>query len=502
MKLIIHKLGRLNNAELDIRSLTVFVGPNNTNKTWAAYSLYGLASKLSRTTFSFSGNSSRSIKHSAKIVKQISESVSRLLPTLTDYSLSEVRTQLKRSELANHCTAEDLFVEFDTRGISSLLGIFEENPAIIDTNVKLVLSDEEAKNPYYEDLEFVYQLSDPPQVELVLSPARAGLLPHRVRRPINRSTTLDQNPSHPDGFQQFLKSILEDSVSRMAFTFLDNTAVLPAERKALLSLDNSFFSRSFHDEVTQQALFAAPVYDFMLMMQFARSMDRDRKQGNQFRALAELLESRILQGELRYKMDEPPQGDNPKTAQPRRKPRNIPTSTLNYVAGENIELGMHSSASIVRSLAGLDFYLKSFCNPGSLLVIDEPEMNAHPEAQLKIIELLAMIANRGVKVVLTTHSPYIIDHLNNLMQASQLNNEAANAVEPKFKLGSKDAFLSPEKVGAYYFSETGDVQDILSRDQGVIDLDNFSGPTEYLMNLINSIRRADRNSQPVGPSRS
>src|SRR5580704_2483201 len=46
MELILDKLGRIGHAELAIRPLTVFVGENNTNKTWAAYCLYGLARHL------------------------------------------------------------------------------------------------------------------------------------------------------------------------------------------------------------------------------------------------------------------------------------------------------------------------------------------------------------------------------------------------------------------------------------------------------------------------
>ncbi|HYO69372.1 MAG TPA: hypothetical protein VEU33_25175, partial [Archangium sp.] len=48
MKLKIEKLGRIRSAEIDVRPLTVLIGPNNTNKTWTAYALYGLLQILSR----------------------------------------------------------------------------------------------------------------------------------------------------------------------------------------------------------------------------------------------------------------------------------------------------------------------------------------------------------------------------------------------------------------------------------------------------------------------
>ena len=54
MKLTLHNLGRIKFGEIDIRPLTVLVGPNNTNKTWCAYTLYGLATSIADQTFSMS----------------------------------------------------------------------------------------------------------------------------------------------------------------------------------------------------------------------------------------------------------------------------------------------------------------------------------------------------------------------------------------------------------------------------------------------------------------
>jgi hypothetical protein len=42
VKLILDNLGRIGHADIEIRPLTVFVGENNTNKTWAAYCLWDL----------------------------------------------------------------------------------------------------------------------------------------------------------------------------------------------------------------------------------------------------------------------------------------------------------------------------------------------------------------------------------------------------------------------------------------------------------------------------
>ena len=46
---------------------------------------------------------------------------------------------------------------------------------------------------------------------------------------------------------------------------------------------------------------------------------------------------------------------------------------------------------------------------GSLLIIDEPETNLHPEWQVKFAEFLVLLnAKFGIKTLLNTHSPYFL----------------------------------------------------------------------------------------------
>ena len=42
MKVTVQKLGVIQKAEIDLKPLTIFIGPNNTGKTWLAYTLAGI----------------------------------------------------------------------------------------------------------------------------------------------------------------------------------------------------------------------------------------------------------------------------------------------------------------------------------------------------------------------------------------------------------------------------------------------------------------------------
>jgi predicted ATPase len=42
MKVTVRNLGVIKEAEVDLKPLTIFVGPNNAGKTWLAYALTGV----------------------------------------------------------------------------------------------------------------------------------------------------------------------------------------------------------------------------------------------------------------------------------------------------------------------------------------------------------------------------------------------------------------------------------------------------------------------------
>ena len=55
-----------------------------------------------------------------------------------------------------------------------------------------------------------------------------------------------------------------------------------------------------------------------------------------------------------------------------------------------------------------------------LFIIEEPESHLFPESQKYITELIALVNNCGHSIVLTTHSPYVLGTLNNLLKLPTL----------------------------------------------------------------------------------
>lgn len=121
---------------------------------------------------------------------------------------------------------------------------------------------------------------------------------------------------------------------------------------------------------------------------------------------------------------------------------------LYYVPkGKKIKLTMDESSSAVRSLLDIGFYLRHVAAPGDLLMIDEPELNLHPENQRRVARLFAHLVNIGIKVFITTHSDYIVKELNTLIMLNQNGNRFREIAERE---GYKtDELLDSKKLKVY-----------------------------------------------------
>jgi hypothetical protein len=76
-------------------------------------------------------------------------------------------------------------------------------------------------------------------------------------------------------------------------------------------------------------------------------------------------------------------------------------------------------------------------------------MNLHPESQVKLLEALAILVNLGVRVLLTTHSPYLMSHLNNIVNGNHQDQDILEAQAQSLYLQDSQAFLKMEQVSAY-----------------------------------------------------
>ena len=193
---------------------------------------------------------------------------------------------------------------------------------------------------------------------------------------------------------------------------------------------------------------------------------------NSFRALAETLVAAMQAGD-RVVMD---------SAGP------VPKPMLQMASGATMPI--EHAAAATKQLVALVWWLGSRAHTGAVVVIDEPELNLHPENQARLTEGLAILVNLGVRVFVTTHSTYVVDHLNNLMAMDALTAKQRERIVPKLKLQDERAILDPGSVAVYETTTRGTVKDIVDRKRTIIDWQTFGAVSDYVTNLYGEMLEA------------
>ncbi|GAA0238108.1 hypothetical protein GCM10009125_28710 [Castellaniella daejeonensis] len=132
-----------------------------------------------------------------------------------------------------------------------------------------------------------------------------------------------------------------------------------------------------------------------------------------------------------------------------------------------------------------------------LVYIEEMEAHLFPQAQSRMVEVLAMLRSMNAKrlgIVLTTHSPYVLAKINNLIYAGQLGNKRDENLKKSVEgVIKKDSWLIGNAVTAYAIKDRNLVK-IIDKD-GFIDgdyLDAVSGDIAKEFSALQELEYGDR----------
>ena len=108
-----------------------------------------------------------------------------------------------------------------------------------------------------------------------------------------------------------------------------------------------------------------------------------------------------------------------------------------------------------------------------MVYIEEPEAHLFPTSQSQLMKGLcaALDANRkSIDLFVTTHSPYVLATINNLMKAGGLVEKKPDLKKTVQEIISEKYWLKPSDVSAYALIE-GRAIDIVDREEGLISPD-------------------------------
>ena len=109
------------------------------------------------------------------------------------------------------------------------------------------------------------------------------------------------------------------------------------------------------------------------------------------------------------------------------------------------DLPLMRASSMVTELAPLVLYLRHVVATDNVLIVEEPESHLHPALQVELVRQLAKLVQAGVRVLVTTHSEWVLDELANIVLLSELPEGERGGIS------NRETALTADQVGAWLF---------------------------------------------------
>lgn len=411
MKIKVSNLGVIGEGTIDLsKKISLFCGQNGTGKTYLAYVIYGLL------------NNSLRFDDDNEIVDKLIEN-SRVTIDIDFQSIFD----FKQSMFARTKNSLSDFFGIGEADSKKLFPKFKiENTETEKEFKSRIISTEFTTNIKIFNIEFsLTKLKGETQITISLN--------ENISTPFRLGLKL---------LRGYIKSSIE---SILAFYPIKDVVMFPVERNSINTFSKQL-SISKQDRFDTMLLFKDKEKDIRKIeslldfkryplaisdeLRVADDLVEIKKKKSKFFDFAEELERELLLGEVNISSD----GEIEFT------PKISPST----------KLPIQMTASIIKTLSSLIVYLKHRANENDLIIIDEPEINLHPENQIILTRIFARLANKGFRLLISTHSDYIVRELNNLLILSRKDKTSVmkNAEEFGYKA---DEYINQEDLGVYSF---------------------------------------------------
>ena len=431
-RLEVTDFGPIVRASVDLRPLTVFIGPSNTGKSYLATLIYALHRTLYQR---FSPTQYQDVALNPQLEEEVLGWVHRAKSSKTlpevPHSLNKELSHKLEDPLDRPFLRAEMEWCFD---LSAPAEIVRRSSRAKRASIVLSFpygSEEQA-------VQYKVWLRKAPSVEGQVS--SKGQISNQIDLsdfvtqvpPIKDGNVLDMGDSsyrtHP--VKAIVLNLLNQVSSVLLAPVLGEVYYLPADRSGVLGINKGIVRSIIRNaaRVTSADTRLLPG----VLADFLERLVSMPAESSQYQEHAERLEHRILQGTV----------------------RTVRTATdypeFLYRPEEwngKDDLPLMRTSSMVSELAPVVLYLRYLVQPGDVLIIEEPESHLHPAMQAVFARELARLVRFGIRVVVTTHSEWLLDQFANLVRLSGLPEDKRK------EFPGADEALQPEQFGAWLFKQ-------------------------------------------------
>lgn len=450
LEIEVSDFGPIVNAKVDLRPFTVFVGPSNTGKSYLAILIYALH-RFFGTPLSLPirPHPDGSITISPGAAPRLTdESGAALLDFARSFSAATAKGTAGMVTLPRSA-ADAVRSSFDGRAkvlvqeLARCFGLVETGPLVRKggSNARVMIGHDRPGDS--EHVQHALTLSRKPELTMAL--------------PADVAITMDPEPDHTFGslFELFAR-VSEDTTDAsgrqigtdMLFSLFgmgvlpalvgplcSRAYYLPADRTGTMHL-YKLVSRSLIADAasaspgpaTATSMLTGVAADFLGQL-IEKGVSVDVRPTHE-PDLGSSIEAAMLDGAVRIEQSAV-----------------IGTPQFLYRPnGWKNDLELANASSMVSELAPVVLYLRYVVRPGDVLIVEEPESHLHPAMQVEFTRQLAELVNAGIRVIVTTHSEWLVEELANVVRRSKLP-EAERA-----RVSGSSVALHPTQVGTWLFS--------------------------------------------------
>ena len=448
-RLDVSDFGPIVQASVDLRPLTVLIGPSNTGKSYLAILIYALHRCFGGLTLTYGGQFSDRLgwwldpseMGSAATEKEVRNCLydwlikalaagSGPLPALPSEVASYMRSSLEQIQSLGRDLEREIKRCF---GVDQSAELVRRYGSASASQIGFGVSQTGSGRARYQlefgkgDRQFSGRISHTEPLEIgsdVSLEDRNEWLRRFTTRGVVESRDLES----------LFESLTQTHFHDLLAPLYQDAHYLPADRTGVMHSHQVVVSMLIQKATTaglrrslDVPMLSGVLADFLSQL-VKMSSTRVRSRHGTARELATQLENNILAGDVR--MDRSATGYPTFTYRPRDWKKDLP---------------LMQASSMVSELAPVVLYLRHVACSDELLIIEEPESHLHPAAQAAFARELARAVRARVRILITTHSEWFLEQIGNLVNLSELPGKKRKGFI------KEDFSLRPDEVGVWLF---------------------------------------------------
>lgn len=413
-KLIIKNFGKIKEAEIELSNFILFIGDNNSGKSYLMTLIYGLMKynhsianiMLQDKEFIYSLEEYKAIQDIVNKYKKINDiEIEDEDLFFSDFLISGNALQkynlLQKDEV-------NIFYSF----LNKLLNKYKTDI------LKFIFND----NDNIINLESIY--FDNSNCSFNIFITKKFLFCHNFNYISQLPIGSDADIIYSNIIHSTISSILKDNFFELNFFPTSRTGFLLTYKELSKISNMNQFSIG---EKKEKTIFQKPIIDFINSL---IDLSYNYEESEDVKEIIEIFENNIFKGKINL---------------------NKETNAMYYQPNNsNLKIPMHLCSAVITEAAPLYLFLK-YKKIVTDFFIEEPELSLHLKLQKQIARILINLVNKKSNIVISTHSDTILEHINNMVVLHGMKNEnKKNQILKEYSYTKNDT-IDIDKIRIYQF---------------------------------------------------